>query len=133
MGAAGFSLLHDDRNCWWYYRRRGFVRYCDATNTAGIGSTPPKFPTPVENFRNLIRERPEVLKCEGDSYRDPRVRYVFVMAPALGAAFPISGLKKIGSAQQSARKSNLRGFLESDVFVLEECPMAASHQNGQNP
>ena len=44
-----------------------------------------------------------------------------------------AALSFIGSAQQSVRKSNLRGFLESDVFALKACPMAASHQNGQNP
>ena len=38
-----------------------------------------------------------------------------------------------GSAQQSVRKPNLRGFLESEVFALEACPMAPSHQNGRNP
>jgi len=39
---------------------------------------------------------------------------------------------KNGSAQESVKKSDLRGFLKSDVFALEACPMAASHQNGPN-
>jgi predicted dienelactone hydrolase len=73
----------------------GFVRYCDSTNTDGICTSPPEFPTLVENFRKLIQEHPEVLKHAGDSYRDPRVRSVFAMAPALGPAFPVLGLKKI--------------------------------------
>jgi predicted dienelactone hydrolase len=43
----------------------------------------------------LIQEHPEVLAHASDSYRDPRVRAVFAMAPALGPAFPTDGLKKI--------------------------------------
>ena len=38
-----------------------------------------------------------------------------------------------GSAQQSVKVCILRGLLESDVFAREACPMATSHQNGQNP
>src|SRR5262249_1962178 len=41
--------------------------------------------------------------------------------------------KKYGSAQQSVKVCILRGLLESDVFAREACPMATSHQNGQNP
>lgn len=73
----------------------GFVRYCDTATADGICTSPPEFPTLVEDFRKLIRDHPEVLKNAGDSYRDPRVRSVFAMAPALGPAFPVSGLKKI--------------------------------------
>jgi predicted dienelactone hydrolase len=97
IGAAGFSLggytmieiaggITD---------AKGFVRYCDTTGADGICTSPPEFPTLVEDFRKLIREHPEVLQHAGDSYRDPRVRSVFAMAPALGPAFPASGLKKI--------------------------------------
>lgn len=74
---------------------QGFVTYCDKTSAAGICTSPPEFPTLVEDFRKLIREHPDVLKHAGDSYRDARVRAVFAMAPALGPAFPVSGLKKI--------------------------------------
>ena len=74
---------------------QGFVRYCDKTGTDGICVSPPEFPTLVEDFRKLIRDQPEVLAHAGDSYRDPRVRSVFAMAPPLGPAFPVSGLKKI--------------------------------------
>jgi predicted dienelactone hydrolase len=72
-----------------------FVRYCDTTNAAGTCTSPPEFPTLVKDFRGMIREHPEVLKDAGESYRDPRVRSVFAMAPALGPAFPASTLKKI--------------------------------------
>jgi len=74
---------------------QGFVRYCNTTRADGICTSPPEFPTLLEDFHNLIREHPELFQHAGDSYRDPRVRSVFAMAPALGPAFPASGLKKI--------------------------------------
>jgi predicted dienelactone hydrolase len=97
IGAAGFSLggytmieiaggITDART---------FVQFCDSTKADAICSSPPEFPTLVQEFRKLIQEHPEVLQHSGDSYRDPRVRSVFAMAPALGPAFPASGLKKI--------------------------------------
>jgi predicted dienelactone hydrolase len=97
IGAAGFSLggytmieiaggITD---------AAGFVRYCDAKNVDSICVSPPEFPTLIAGFRKLIEEHPEVLQRAGDSYRDPRIRSVFAMAPALGPAFPASGLKKI--------------------------------------
>ena len=97
IGAAGFSLggytmieiaggITD---------ARGFVQYCDSKPADAICSSPPEFPTLVQDFRKLIQEHPEALEHSGDSYRDPRVRSVFAMAPALGPAFPAAGLKKI--------------------------------------
>jgi predicted dienelactone hydrolase len=97
IGAAGFSLggytmieiaggITD---------AQGFVRFCDSAKADRICLSPPEFPTLIEDFRKLIREHPEVLEHSDDSYRDPRVRSVFAMAPALGPAFPASGLKKI--------------------------------------
>jgi predicted dienelactone hydrolase len=74
---------------------RGFVRYCDSGSADGICTSPPEFPSLNQDFRELIQKRPEVLEHSGDSYRDRRVRSVFAMAPALGPAFPASGLKKI--------------------------------------
>jgi hypothetical protein len=56
-----------------------------------------------------------------------------IVVPLTSSLFRANDKWFIGSAQQSVRKSNLRGFLESNVFALKECPMAASHQNGQNP
>jgi predicted dienelactone hydrolase len=97
IGAAGFSLggytmieiaggITDvDR----------FVRFCDSTHDPGTCTSPPEFPTLVEDFRKMIHEHPEVLKKSGDSYRDPRVRAVFAIAPPLGPAFPASSLQGI--------------------------------------
>jgi predicted dienelactone hydrolase len=74
---------------------QGFVHYCDTNQVNGIAASPTEFPTLVEDFRKLIRGHPEVLQRSRDSDRDSRVRSVFAMAPALGTAFPASGLKKI--------------------------------------
>jgi predicted dienelactone hydrolase len=52
----------------------GFVRYCDTHAADRICTSPPEFPTLVEDFRKLIRDKPDLLKHAGDSYRDPRVR-----------------------------------------------------------
>ncbi len=74
---------------------QGFIRFCDSGKGDGICLSPPEFPTLVQDFRRFIREHPEELQQAGASYRDPRVRAVFAIAPALGPAFPADGLKKI--------------------------------------
>jgi predicted dienelactone hydrolase len=97
IGAAGFSLggytmieiaggITDVQ---------GFLRFCDSGKDDGICVSPPEFPTLVQDFRKLMQERPEQFAHASDSYRDPRVRSVFAMAPALGPAFPADDLKKI--------------------------------------
>jgi predicted dienelactone hydrolase len=97
VGAAGFSLggYTMIELAGGVTDVQGFVRYCDSGKDDGICVSPPEFPTLVRDFRKLIQERPEVLRHAGDSYRDLRVRSVFAMAPALGPAFPSSGLAKI--------------------------------------
>jgi predicted dienelactone hydrolase len=97
IGAAGFSLggytmIEIAGGSTDAHR---FVHYCDTTRADGICSSPPEFPTLIEDFRKLIREHAEVLQHAGDSYRDPRVHAAFAMAPALGPAFPASGLNTI--------------------------------------
>lgn len=72
-----------------------FVRYCDLTEADGICTSPPEFPTLAEDSRKWTQEHPEAAQHARDSYRDPRLRSVFAMAPALGPAFPASGFKKI--------------------------------------
>ena len=97
IGAAGFSLggytmieiaggITD---------AAGFLRFCDSAQRDALCTSPPEFPTLVEDFRKLIREHPDVLRPAGGSYRDPRIRSVFAMAPALGPAFPAARLRNI--------------------------------------
>lgn len=100
IGAAGFSLggytmieiaggLTDPN---------AFRAFCASPQKDGICKSPPEFPTLFEDFEKLSRSDPEfqaALRHAGDSYRDPRVRAVFAMAPALGPAFPAAGLARI--------------------------------------
>lgn len=100
IGAAGFSLggytmieiaggITDPA---------AYKRFCASPKADGICSSPPEFPTLVEDFDRLSRTDAgfqAALHHAGDSYRDPRVRAVFAMAPALGPAFPAAGLAKI--------------------------------------
>ena len=131
IGAAGFSLggytmieiaggITD---------AQGFVHYCDTAHADGICTSPPEFPTLVEDFRKLIREHPEVLQHAGDYYRDPRVRSVFAMAPALGPAFPASGLKKISiPAEIVAGESDQNVPIASSAkYFAAEIPGAKLH------
>jgi predicted dienelactone hydrolase len=74
---------------------QGFIRFCDSPNAGVTCTSPPEFPSLVEDFRKLIREQPEVLQHSGDSFRDARVRAVFAMAPGLGPAITASSLKTI--------------------------------------
>ena len=74
---------------------QGFVRFCDSPNAGKTCTSPPEFPSLVEDFRKLVRDRPEALRHSGDSFRDARVRAVFAMAPGLGPAMPASSLETI--------------------------------------
>ncbi|MGB6309408.1 MAG: hypothetical protein WBF89_16605 [Steroidobacteraceae bacterium] len=73
----------------------GFIRFCDSPNAGRNCTSPPEFPSLVEDFRKMIREHPETLGHSGDSFRDARVRAVFAMAPGLGPAFTASSLETI--------------------------------------
>jgi len=51
----------------------------------------------MQKFR-AIRQQPDVqqaLQGSGDSYRDPRIRAVFAIAPAVARAFTPQSLQKI--------------------------------------
>jgi predicted dienelactone hydrolase len=58
---------------------------------------PPEMPDLMEKFR-AIKEQPEVqraLQRAGDSCREPRIRAVFAIAPAVAAAFTPESLRKV--------------------------------------
>ncbi|HUB02093.1 MAG TPA: alpha/beta fold hydrolase [Terriglobales bacterium] len=58
---------------------------------------PPEMPDLMEKFK-AIEQQPDVQKSlqhAGDSYRDPRIRAVFAIAPAVAAAFTPESLHKI--------------------------------------
>jgi len=103
IGAAGFSLggytmieiaggITD---------RAAYRAFCRSAAADGICKAPPEFPELLDYFNRLdaaAATDPELaasLQREKESHRDPRVRAVFAIAPALGPAFPATGLKKI--------------------------------------
>jgi predicted dienelactone hydrolase len=97
IGAAGFSLggytmieiaggITDPA---------AFMDFCASSKADAICSSPPEFPTLIEDFKKLTKEKPDLLRHASDSYRDRRVRGVFAMAPALGPAFRPESLTKI--------------------------------------
>lgn len=68
--------------------------WCDEQKAA---CSPPEMPDLLEKFK-AIRQEAEVkqsLQHAGDSYRDPRVRAAFLIAPAVARAFTPETLQKI--------------------------------------
>jgi predicted dienelactone hydrolase len=58
---------------------------------------PPEMPNLMEKFK-AIKQQPDVqqaLRHAGDSYRDPRIRAVFAIAPAVARAFTPESLQRI--------------------------------------
>jgi predicted dienelactone hydrolase len=78
-----------------------FRDFCKSPRADGICKDPPEFSGLVGKFFDadqLAKTDPEMqssLNHASDSYRDPRIRAVFAMAPALGPAFRMESLKKI--------------------------------------
>ncbi len=97
IGAAGFSLggytmieiaggITDPA---------AFMDFCASPKADAICRSPSEFPTLIEDFKKLTKEKPDFLRHASDSYRDPRVRGVFAMAPAMGPALRPVSLTKI--------------------------------------
>jgi predicted dienelactone hydrolase len=131
IGAAGFSLggyTMIEIACG-VSDAQGFVHNCDTNRVDDIPVNPAEYPALVGEFRKLIGEHPEVLQHSGESYRDSRVRSVFVMAPALGPAFPASGLKKISiPVEIVAGESDQNIPVDSSAkYFAAEIPSAQLH------
>jgi predicted dienelactone hydrolase len=70
------------------------LAWCDQQKSP---CNPPEMPDLMEKFK-AIQHQPDVqqsLQRAGDSYRDPRVRAVFAIAPAVSRAFTPESLHKI--------------------------------------
>jgi predicted dienelactone hydrolase len=70
------------------------LAWCDERKDA---CNPPEMPDLMEKFK-AIQQQPDVqraLQHAGDSYRDPRIRAVFAIAPAVARAFTPESLQKI--------------------------------------
>ena len=96
IGAAGFSYggytmieLAGARTDF-----KGLLAWCDEKKG---NCDPPEMPDLLEKF-NAMKQQPDVQKAvqhSGDSNRDPRVRAVFAIAPAVARAFPPQNLQTI--------------------------------------
>jgi predicted dienelactone hydrolase len=102
--------------------------FCKSPQADGICVSPPEFPGLVEQFAKvdeLAKNDPEMqasLRHAGDSYRDPRVRAVFAMAPALGPAFSPDSLEKI-----DIPVAILAGTADTNVPVASSAQFFAKH------
>ena len=100
IGAAGFSLggytviaLAGGRT-----DLQAFTDFCDSSERDATCDEQPEFPDMLAQFEQLKLTNPQVqasLQHHDDSFRDPRVRAVFALAPALGGAFTPAGLAEI--------------------------------------
>lgn len=142
IGAAGFSLggyavleLAGART-----NRAALIRFCTSKDADAI-CHPPEMHDIVERVKGLEKANdPEVaasLAHAGDSYRDPRVKAVFVIAPGLGEAFTQDDLREIiipvqilaGAADTTAPvATNARRFAQlQPAFRLRLLPEVAHY------
>jgi predicted dienelactone hydrolase len=96
IGAAGFSYggytMMELAGATTGFNR--ILSWCDQQKGA---CDPPEMPNLMEKFK-AIQQQPDVqhsLQRAGDSYRDPRIRAVFAIAPAVAHAFTPESLQKI--------------------------------------
>jgi predicted dienelactone hydrolase len=75
-----------------------FVAYCRAAPDAATCKAPPEFPDLLAKSEALAREDPAYAAALGESgrsYREPRIRAVVAIAPALGPTFTPESLAAI--------------------------------------
>jgi predicted dienelactone hydrolase len=100
--------------------------FCKSPQADGICTPPPEFPDFIAKFNdaeNLAKSDPKMLTSlhhASDSYRDPRVRAVFAMAPALGPAFQPASLRKI-----SIRVAIVAGTADQNVPIASSAQLFA--------
>ena len=97
IGAAGFSLggytvitVAGGR-----FSSREFDSFCQSAEKDFTCEPQPEFPEAPKIFARLKETDPvvkESLRHAGDSFRDPRIKRVFAIAPALGGGFTPIGL-----------------------------------------
>jgi predicted dienelactone hydrolase len=124
IGAAGFSYggytMMELAGATTDFNR--IQAWCDEIKGA---CNPPEMPDLMEKFK-AMQQQPEVqqsLKHAGDSYRDPRIRAVFAMAPAVARAFTPASLQKIaipveivaGAADPIAPPADNAQFFASNI------------------
>ena len=130
IGAAGFSL-----GGYTMIEIAGGVTqpsllrdFCRSPKADGICVSPPEFPGLVEDFGKEDDLAKSDLQMQAslaharDSFRDPRVRAVFAMAPALGPAFRSDSLEKI-----AIPVAIVAGTADTNVPVASSAEFLAKH------
>ncbi len=129
IGAAGFSYggytmmeLAGAKTDW-----NRLLAWCNkkTTDKQPDACNPPEMPDLMEKFK-AQKEKPhmqQALQHAGDSYRDPRIRAVFAIAPAVAQAFSPESLREIaipveivaGAADQIAPPADNSQFFASNI------------------
>jgi predicted dienelactone hydrolase len=133
IGAAGFSLggYTMIEIAGGVSERSAFQEFCRSPKADGLCKSPPEFPELLEHFNRLdelAKDDPEIaesLHREKISHRDPRVRAVFAIAPALGPAFPPATLKGIAIPVQI-----VAGSADDNVPIASSARYFASQIRG---
>ena len=100
IGAAGFSLggftMIEIAGGLGELSR--YQDFCNSPRKDGMCIDPPEFPNLLAKISELAKTDSEFQVALGEaakSHRDPRVRAVFAIAPAIGPAFSVESLEKI--------------------------------------
>jgi len=100
IGAAGFSLggFTVIEIAGGIGELSRYQDFCKASSADGMCADPPEFPGLSAQVSALAKTDPAMqaaLREGANSHRDPRIRAIFAMAPALGPAFAPDSLAKI--------------------------------------
>ena len=100
IGAAGFSLggYTMIELAGGITEREALIRFCASPKRDAICKPLPEMPDAAAKSAELERDDPQyraALSNSGKPYRDPRIRAVFAIAPAIGQAFPPKNLAGI--------------------------------------
>jgi len=130
IGAAGFSLggYTTIEIAGGITQLSLYRDFCRSSQADGICVSPPEFPGLVEKFakiEQLSANDPEMqasVRRASNSFRDPRVRAVFAMAPALGVGFRSDSLDKI-----SIPVAIVAGTADKNVPISSSAQVFAKH------
>src|SRR5262249_117572 len=131
IGAAGFSLggYTMIELAGGVTDRPAYIDFCKSERADNICKAPPEFQGNLFDMSgDLARtdsEYRDSLSHSSDSYRDPRIRAVFAMAPALGPAFRPESLSKI-----SIPVEIVAGASDSNVPIESSARYFAAHIPG---
>ena len=110
--------------------RSAYSDFCKSSEADNICKVPPEFSADLfEKVNDLAKSDPQFQTALGhasDSYRDPRVRAVFAIAPALGPAFRPYGLNKISIPVEivAGESDENVPILSSAKFIASQIPHA---------